>query len=465
MNTNETILQDVDYLICDVHYVGTVSINTITGEVDILGLCNDDGLYCRRDGYNVISVIDYIKGLALRDAGLKQFYHRDFKYGYYAPSNLFYNYRGREDVFVLCSVAQSWDDEYFYKVDFQENTYKDEDGERSFNAPWVYWESLYYCEHCGCYVPSEYWDSSRDMCKECSSYNVIENYGESHNHNDNPVFFTAFNNSVIVNPNIDNSDFAGLGFELEIDCDHRREDNNDVARVLCEKSGLFNDELRFARDGSLNYGFEIISQPHTIKAFWNRREQWEKMLSFLSHKGYTSHDAGTCGLHIHVSRHFFGKTKSEQDRAIAKIFSFYNDNWNDLARASRRDNFNYCEQNGCDYSIYSNSKYLKWKKGIRGNGGHYVALNNNNRYTFEFRLGRGTLNKLSFFSWIDLTLTIAKNARRITINQIETNDILSWLSGIKESTARYLYRRGSFRSYVLELFPSIAWEYDTNDNE
>jgi hypothetical protein len=61
-------------------------------------------------------------------------------------------------------------------------------------------------------------------------------------------------------------------------------------------------------------------------------------------------------------------------------------------------------------------------------------------------------------------LTITKNARRITINKVNSNDIVSWLGGIKESTAKYIYKRGAFRPAVLALYPSIEWETDLTDN-
>lgn len=97
-------------------------------------------------------------------------------------------------------------------------------------------------------------------------------------------------------------------------------------------------------------------------------------------------------------------------------------------------------------------------------GSHYVALNNGNYHTFEYRLGRGTLNAWSFFAWIDLVLTITKNARRITIEKVTSNDLLSWLGGIRESTAKYIYKRGAFRDAMKALYPAVEWESDLTDN-
>jgi len=480
-NENNFLLVDVNCSLLGVEYSGKVRVNLENGDVDLLGLCNDDGLIIRRDGRNLVSVVNALKGLALREADLQltnnplgEFYHKDVIYSYYAPASCFNPYIRTCYVdntkYILKTISQEFRGDFFFIGDFSTYWYKDENGEKTeLFAPSYFWESCQYCERCSCYVHNDYYNSRRCMCNDCVKYCVIEGYGESHEHNSNPVFWAWGKNcNSIYNPDIPISDFSGFGFELEIDCEHSRQDNNDNARFLSSYSGLKENQLRFARDGSLENGFEIISEPHTIRAFWECSKQWTKMLTYLSNKGYVSHNMGTCGLHIHVSRVFFGKEKAEQDRAIAKIFSFYSDNWNDLVKASRRtiDGLGYCNKNPCNVAVcsYRYPKYLKWKVNSKHNGGHYVALNNANRNTFEFRLGRGTLNPLSFFSWIDLTLTIAKNAKRITINQIETNDVASWLCGIKETTARYLLKRGAFVSIVKELFPCLSWDNNIDND-
>lgn len=333
------------------------------------------------------------------------------------------------------------------------------------------WTSCHcYCDHCDSYLEDDGDYVGNDTCRWCDEEgdddNIIEGYSDSHRHNDHPVFFGGNSNERTLN------DFSGMGFELEVDTkedDFGESYNNDTARNLCEEAGLEHNEMRFAHDGSLNYGFECISQPHTVEDFWSKTKKWEKMLKYLLSRGYRSHDPGTCGLHIHVSRNMFGKTETVQDTAIAKVYTFYDENWDDLVKVSRRREFGYCDKNQLSvtqkFDAQKTGKFKQWKERSKASASksHYVALNNSGRYTFEYRLARGTLNTWSFFSWIDLTLTITRNARRITIKQVETNDKVSWLSGITESTARYLYQRGAFKDTVLALYPSIAWSQDTRD--
>lgn len=333
------------------------------------------------------------------------------------------------------------------------------------------WQNTHcYCSHCDSYLEDDVDYVGDDTCRWCDEEgdddNIIEGYSDSHRHNNHPVFFGGNSNEMTLN------NFSGMGFELEVDTkedDFGESYNNETARNLCEEAGLEYNEMRFAHDGSLNYGFECISQPHTVEDFWSKTKKWEKMLKYLLSRGYRSHDPGTCGLHIHVSRNMFGKTETVQDTAIAKVFTFYDENWDDLVKVSRRREFGYCDKNQLSmtqkFDAQKTGKFKQWKERSKASASksHYVALNNSGQYTFEYRLARGTLNTWSFFSWIDLTLTITRNARRITIKQVETNDKVSWLSGITESTARYLYQRGAFKDTVLALYPSIAWSQDTRD--
>lgn len=314
-----------------------------------------------------------------------------------------------------------------------------------------------YCEHCASYVAYSDYLGDEEGCAFCAEEKrekIIEGYTASHDHNNAPLFFGEYKGT-----------FAGMGFELEVDSREYISEatNNRVASELISTCGLEEGEVRFAHDGSLNNGFECISEPHTIKEFWRKAPQWTRMLEYLSKNGYSSHDVGTCGLHVHVSREMFGKTEAEQASAIAKVMVFFDENWEDCKCLSRRRNFSYCEKNECLKEGTSN--YYCWKKSASRQKGHYVALNNGNSHTFEYRLGRGTLNAWSFFSWIDFVLTITKNSKRLTISKVNTNDRISWLAGIKESTAKYMFKRGAFVNEVLELFPNIEWENDlTTDN-
>lgn len=431
---------------CD---VVTVNLDDNTVKLDNLDCSGTAYHYSREIG----SIRYFLECAALAEAGVEGISQCQYTGLYAWDEDLvtLYDY----DICLEC-LAVEFNGDYYYYGHCSENRYKDCYGDaRWIEAPDSYWEDLYYCECCDCYVDGDYYwgDGECTFCHE-ENHGIIEEYSESHNNE--PVFFGDYKGK-----------FAGLGFELEVDCDcDQNHYNAETAEGLCSHCGLEENEMRYAEDGSLNYGFECISQPHTVKDFWDKQDKWRKMLQYLSDKGYKSHDPGTCGLHVHVSREMFGSTKSEQDRAIAKVFTFFDDNWDDIVKVSRRKSFSYCSKNVLyDEDGTKKTKYERWRKKVSfGEGSHGVALNNRNRATFEYRLGRGTLNAWSFFAWIDFVLTITKNAKRISIERVTSNDLLSWLGGIKESTAKYIYKRGAFRNEMLALYPNIEWETDLTDS-
>lgn len=271
-------------------------------------------------------------------------------------------------------------------------------------------------------------------------------------------------------------DFKGFGFELEVDKsivngNYKSLYNNIVANAIINNTGLDKDEVFFETDGSLDNGFEIISQPHTIVAFYEKTDSWKKMLDILSDATFKSHNAGTCGLHIHVSKAWFGSTERQQNFHIGKIYKFFDAYWTDLLKASRRDtsSIEYCDKNKTNIKNREENRRHKtesraWQAQAKydhytrhNSSSHHCALNNSNYGTFEIRLGRGTLNKASFFAWIDLVLTIVKNSSKGCNRLISSRD---WLEGIKPSTAMYLLKRKSFTDAIKILHNDVYELYN-----
>lgn len=271
-------------------------------------------------------------------------------------------------------------------------------------------------------------------------------------------------------------DFKGFGFELEVDKSivdgsYNSLYNNLVAHAIINNTGLEKDEVFFETDGSLDNGFEIISQPHTIAAFYEKTDSWKMMLDILSDATFKSHNACTCGLHIHVSKTWFGSTERQQNFHIGKIYKFFDAYWTDLLKASRRDTSStyYCDKNKTNIKNREEIRRHKteshaWQAQAKydhdtrhDSESHHNALNNSNYSTFEIRLGRGTLNKASFFAWIDLVLNIVKNSSKGCNRLISSRD---WLEGIKPSTAMYLLKRKSFTDAIKILHNDVYELYN-----
>ena len=349
------------------------------------------------------------------------------------------------DAFECADCGEYFSDTYMHLIDRPERTVCE-----------VCYEDLYYyCDRCGENVCYEEWDSDAEMCRNCSDGHLVKDYHWHHRHdyvNDNMLFMPKGKMIQLGFARVNDT----CGIELEVSKDSKTGQEYTIEQI-CSLPTLKENEIYFEHDGSLDCGgFEIITGVHTFQSL--KEMEWEKILTVLQENGYRSHDGGLCGLHVHIGRQFFGKTENIQMNAIGKIYAFYSLFWNDLVKASRRENFAYCDKawNISKRELEDGIKHFKLstknrfvEKAKRKDGSHHEALNNSNDATFEFRLGRGTLNYKSFMAWIDLTFTIAKHSRSIAIKDMLDCD--NWLSGISKDTAFYLKSRHAFEnSKVIE---------------
>ena len=131
--------------------------------------------------------------------------------------------------------------------------------------------------------------------------------------------------------------FYGTGprfFGVELEIDGAGEDNENALALL----NIANQKHSLAyckHDGSLDDGFEIVTHPLSLE-YQLHEMPWEEVLHEAVSMGYLSHQAGTCGLHVHVSRRAFGDSYDVQDSAIARVLFFVECHWRELLRFSRR---------------------------------------------------------------------------------------------------------------------------------
>lgn len=173
------------------------------------------------------------------------------------------------------------------------------------------------------------------------------------------------------------------------------EGNQDNAYyVLHKHPDLFHCEF----DGSLNCGFEIISQPMTYNYVVSKYDEIASMFKDLTDHGQKSHNTTTCGLHIHVSRKAF-KDENAIERANA-IINYFRSNIEILAR---RKNNSYCQFINVEGKIVTKEK-------VALSSDRYNAINNRNKNTVEFRVFKGTLNPNTYFASIELVKNIVEAA-------------------------------------------------------
>ena len=197
-----------------------------------------------------------------------------------------------------------------------------------------------------------------------------------------------------------------MGIELEVDKGGERDDVTD------EIQGLFsvmddNEFIYFESDGSINNGFEIITNPATLNFHSALRNSYETMFRYLVKKGYRSFNTNTCGFHIHVNRNYFGQTRVAQAQNIKKVLLICDKFWDNMVKFSRRD-IDAISRWAEKYSIDPENVIEEMN---RNSLSRYRYLNLCNTQTIEFRMFRGTLNPLSFYGSLELVNNICVYAK------------------------------------------------------
>lgn len=320
-------------------------------------------------------------------------------------------------------------------------------------------ENLHYCECCGNYFTDYYWDDEFDLCLECAeeerqrASELIDDY-----HAD-------LNWREFIDGYIDDVENPLFGFELEVDTDlYDWQNKQEAARAVKDR---LDDHIKLENDCSLDRsgsysGFEIVSQPHDWEAFDAISDDIRRAMDDLKDYDFMSHDAVTCGLHVHINRRAFGWAEEEQSENIAKTLLIYERFYPFFLRASRRTEAQadrwagrYCRSLLLDDEVdYNQAKDRCKDVASRHSAGRYYAVNCSNYKTVEFRLGRGTLVYESFRAWIDLHLTLVRNIRlNKSIDweaQLDETALCSLLEGAEPATFEYLNKRKCFDTLTKE---------------
>ena len=173
-------------------------------------------------------------------------------------------------------------------------------------------------------------------------------------------------------------------------------------------------------DGSLQDGFEIVTHPMTLE-YHMAIMPWKDITDKARKLGYTSHQAETCGLHIHVNRSSFGETVEDQDAAIGRVLYFVERNLNELLIFSRRTQ-EQLESWARRYGYKDQPKEML-EHAKKGYAGRYTCVNLTNYSTIEFRIFRGTLKLNTIYATLQLVNHICEVAVSMSDEEVRH---LSW---------------------------------------
>ena len=294
------------------------------------------------------------------------------------------------------------------------------------------------CERCGRLIHDNdayYEDETHDdgpYCYECHQRNQRESLGGIHDYyyKPDPIFYG------------DGPRFFGV--ELEIDDGGESDRNADRVMEAGNIKGI--EHIYCKHDGSLEDGFEIVSHPMSLDYHMNVMP-WCKVIAKAKELGYTSHQAGTCGLHVHVSRDAFGDTERAQDAVIARILYFFEKHWEELLKFSRRTQ-RQLDQWAARYGYKTEPQEILDDAKHKNNRGRYTSVNLTNTDTVEFRMFRGTLNLNSFLATLQLIDRICNVALFLSDSEIKDMPWSTFVSGCTApELVQYLKER---RLYVNE---------------
>lgn len=263
-----------------------------------------------------------------------------------------------------------------------------------------------YCINCDRLIHEAnafYHDDDEPLCESCYESAQAERVIHGYNYKPEPIFYG------------DGERYFGV--ELEID--GAGESVRNAEKILnCVNA---NDPLIYIKhDGSLNEGFEIVTHPMSLE-FHMTNMPWANVMDIVKNLGYLSHQAKTCGLHVHVNRDAFGADAKEQDEVISRILFFVEKHWNELLIFSRRTP-QQLERWAARYGYKDNPKeMLAAAKDYHY--GRYTCINLTNDSTIEFRIFRGTLKLNTLIATLQMVDRICDVAFRLSDDEVKD---MSW---------------------------------------
>ena len=291
------------------------------------------------------------------------------------------------------------------------------------------------CSRCGriihqddaCYIDG---DDEDPLCPDCFSQLRSNRAIQDYYYKPTPIFYGEGNRF--------------FGVELEIDGGGELDSN--AREILSVANGNSLEHLYCKHDGSLDDGFELVTHPMTLD-YHLAEMPWGAVLRKAVELDYFSHQANTCGFHIHVNRNAFGDTEHVQDACIARILYFFEKNWEELLKFSRRTQ-RQLERWAVRYGYKERPMDIldHAKKG--GHGGRYTCVNLQNADTIEFRMFRGTLKLNTLIATLQLVDRICDVALCLTDDDLKAMSWTTFVSGCQApELVRYLKER---RLYVNE---------------
>ena len=274
-------------------------------------------------------------------------------------------------------------------------------------------------------------DSTDGYCAECYDRHLRENGIRNYSYKPEPIFYGTSSRY--------------LGVELEIDCGGEDHEN---AIQLQRIGNEGHEHIYIKHDGSLDEGMEIVTHPMTL-GYHQAGMPWKEVLRQAVSMGYRSHQAWTCGLHVHVNRSSLGATQQQKEDTIARILFLVETFWNELLRFSRRTQYQ-LDRWAARYGRKDDPKDVL--RSAKSHADRYTCVNLTPDNTIEFRIFRGTLKYNTLIATLQLVEAICDVAFALSDDEVKAITWSGFVSNLYEDTMpeliQYLKER---RLYVNEI--------------
>lgn len=288
-----------------------------------------------------------------------------------------------------------------------------------------------YCDNC---IGNYSW------CDDCDGYYIN---GCEEDHDDaRTIHDYNYRPDVIFHGAGGEKLFFGIEVELEVN-----RNNGNLSEVAEYANRLEPMGLAYLKsDGSLSYGFEVVSHPMTHD-FWknNAGEFFTTMEELRSVHKVKSWDTQTCGFHIHISKAGFSGG-AHMHRFLNLVYSnqpFYEA----LAgrQSSRWAKFDDVSASGYDYDADGNRVYKKSPRRFKDkinngrNTDRYAAINTQNPHTFEMRIFRGSVKGDLIKAHLDLAHASVEYTRVMSVSEVRDGALSpdNFIAYIKDNGALY----------------------------
>jgi len=265
------------------------------------------------------------------------------------------------------------------------------------------------CGWCDRYLTELHYSHDRDLdlCQTCFNNSwACDDCGHSMEEGEGHECYRN-NNSLIydysykpANPKFFGEADYHFGLEIEVE-DTDGYGVEEGAQVVLNS---LNDHAYIKHDSSLDDGFEIVTEPHSLEQLENLN--WD-FLRTLRSRGYRSWDTETCGIHVHVSRTAFRNAGKYNEAHELRFQKLIYDNASQVRTIAGRTSH---------YAQFQDKGHLVMKIKHGQSADRYEAINSQNTHTLEVRVFRGSLKKTRILSAVEFIHSAVEYTRFMKID-------------------------------------------------